>query len=156
MLRKVIFPALVRPLDNAPATVSQSTPPSLDTARLDSIMGLKGKAEDGVYVYGIPRADKVNMSGVDLLPEMDVSTRVSFQPIGGGKAAVIGELVLEKGEVVPVLAALADNGVEVTALHSHMIAEQPRLFYMHCWAVGDAGVKAGAMRKALDKTNSLI
>ncbi|WP_158301457.1 DUF1259 domain-containing protein [Methanocella paludicola] len=148
---------IITPLDGGPATVSQHVPLSqLDTARLDAIIGLQGKAEDGVYAYSVPRADKINMGGVELPPDMDISTRISFQPTGQGKAAVIGEFVLEKSEVSPVLARLADNGVEVTALHSHMINEQPRLFYMHCWAVGDPAVIAGAMRKALDKTNSSV
>jgi hypothetical protein len=149
--------AIIRPLDKSPASTSPGAPVSqLDTARLDAIIGTRGKAEDGVYVYSIPRADKINMGGVELLPDMDISTRVSFQPAGQGKAAVIGEFVLEKSEVGPVLATLSDNGVEVTALHSHMLDEQPRLFYMHCWAVGDPAVIAGSMRKALDKTNSSI
>jgi hypothetical protein len=146
---------IIGPLDKAPATTSPIMPVSkLDMARLDSIIGISGKAEDGVYMYSIPRADKINMSGIELPPDMDVSTRVSFQPIGQGKAAVIGEFVLEKSEVGPVLTTLADNGIEVTALHSHMLTEQPRLFYMHCWATGEATEIAKAMRKALDETNS--
>jgi hypothetical protein len=149
--------AIIRPLETSSGSTSPGTPVSqLDTARLDAIIGTRGKAEDGVYIYSIPRADKINMGGIELLPDMDISTRVSFQPAGQGKAAVNGEFVLEKSEVGPVLATLSDNGVEVTALHSHMLDEQPRLFYMHCWVVGDPAVIAGAMRKALDKTNSSI
>jgi hypothetical protein len=146
---------IVRPLDRSPATTSPGMPVSqLDTATLDTIVGLSGKADDGVYAYSVPRADKINMSGVEMPPDMDVSTRVTFQPLGQGKAAVIGEFVLETSEVGPVLTTLAGNGIEVTALHSHMLTEQPRLFYLHCWATGDATEVAKTMRKALDETNS--
>ena len=102
------------------------------------------------------RADKISMNGTVLSPVMDVSTSVRFQPLGNGDAAVIGEFVLEENEVEPVMQAFLDNGIEVTALHSHMLTEQPRLFYMHCWATGNAEALASAMRQALDKTNSEI
>jgi hypothetical protein len=81
---------------------------------------------------------------------------IHFQPIGNGNAAVIGEFVLEEKEVEPVIRTLTDNCIEVTALHSHMITEQPRLFYMHAWATGNAEELASVMRKALDKTNAEI
>jgi hypothetical protein len=144
-------------LEGSPVSAGKSVPISrLDTAKLDTIMGIGGKADGGVYAYSIPRADKIRMNGVELSPVMDISTEISFQPTGPGKAAVIGEFVLGTDEVEPVLRTLTDNGVEVTALHSHMLTEEPRLFYMHCWASGDATEIAKIMRKALDKANSAI
>jgi len=128
----------------------------INTSKLDRIIGKEGSAEGGDYNFDIGRADKISMNGTVLSPVMDVSTSVRFQPLENGDAAVIGEFVLEENEVEPVMQAFLDNGIEVTALHSHMLTEQPRLFYMHCWATGNAEALASAMRQALDKTNSEI
>lgn len=128
----------------------------INTTELDRIIGDKGSAEGGDYNYEIPRADKIQMNGYTLSPVMDVSTPISFQPLGKGNAAVIGEFALEENEVEPVVRTLTANGIEVTALHSHMITEQPRLFYVHCWATGDAAELAGIMREALNETNIKI
>lgn len=127
-----------------------------EASSLDRIMGVKGEVGDGVYGFSIPRADAITMNGMELAQEMDISSDISFQPLGNGTAAVIGELVLEKSEVGPVMRSLAGNGVEVTALHSHMITEEPRLFYLHCWKVGNATEIAGSLREALDRTNSSV
>jgi hypothetical protein len=144
-------------LESSPVSAGERVPVSqLDTTKLDEIMGIGGKADGGVYAYSIPRADKIRMDGVELSPVMDISTEVSFQPLGPGKAAVIGEFVLETSEAEPVLRTLADNGIEVTALHSHMLTEQPRLFYLHCRATGNATDIAQILRNALDRTNSAI
>lgn len=128
----------------------------INTSKLDRIIGKKGSAEGGDYGFDIDRVDKIRMNGTVLSPVMDVSTMIRFQPLGNGDAAVIGEFVLEENEVDPVMQAFIDNDIEVTALHSHMITEQPRIFYMHCWATGNAEDLASAMRKALDKTNSKV
>ena len=74
-----------------------------------------------------------------------------FQPTGNGKAAITGDFVLTADEVNPVIRALRDNGIEVTALHSHMLDEQPRLYFMHFWANDDAIRLAKGLRAALDK-----
>ena len=82
---------------------------------------------------------------------LGVATSINFQPTGEGKAAVTGDFVLGADEVNPVIKTLRENGIEVTALHSHMIAEQPRLFFMHFWA-NDAAIKlAKGLRAALDQ-----
>ena len=107
-----------------------------------------------MYSYHIPRKDTIAMNGITLLPEMDISTGISFQPTGNGKAAAVGEFVLESSEVGPVIDSMAKNGIEVTALHSHMLTEQPRLFYLHCWATGDAVELARGMHDAISRTNS--
>jgi hypothetical protein len=84
---------------------------------------------------------------------MGVSTAINFQPTGGGKAAITGDFVLRGSEVNPVLRALRDHGIDVTALHSHMIDEEPRLYFMHFWANDDAVTLAKGLRAALDKTH---
>jgi hypothetical protein len=80
-----------------------------------------------------------------------MATGIGFQPTGGGKAAITGDFVLTADEVNPVIKALRANGIEITALHSHMLDEQPRLFFMHFWANDDAIKLARGLRAALDK-----
>jgi len=138
------------------------TPPAsqpaidLDTAQLDQIIGAKGNANGGVYQFGVPRRDPVNESGMQIAPAgpMGLATGINFQPTGGGKAAITGDFVLTAEEVNPVIRALRANGIEVTAIHSHMLAEQPRLIFMHFWANDDALKLARGLRAALDKTAS--
>jgi Domain of Unknown Function (DUF1259) len=85
---------------------------------------------------------------------LGVAIAIGFQPTGGGKAAITGDFVLTEKEVNPVIQALRSNGIEVTALHSHMLDEQPRLFFMHFWANDDAVKLARGLRAAIDKTAS--
>jgi hypothetical protein len=141
------------------ATPSPASPPpaiDLDTAQLDQIIGVKGQANGGVYQFGVPRRDPVSEGGMQLTPAgpLGLATGINFQPTGGGKAAITGDFVLIGDEVNPVIKALRDNGIEVTALHSHMLDEQPRLYFMHFWANDDAVKLAKGLRAALDKTAS--
>jgi hypothetical protein len=142
-----------------PLTAPQAgTPPSidLDTAQLDQIMGAKGQNNGGVYAFGVPRRDPVSENGMQIAPAgpMGLATGINFQPTGGGKAAITGDFVLIAPEVNPVINALRTNGIEVTAVHSHMLNEQPRLIFMHFWANDDALKLAKGLRAALDKTAS--
>ena len=86
---------------------------------------------------------------------MGVAQAINFQPTGSGKAAITGDFVLTGDEVNPVVRALRSNGIDVTAIHSHMLDEQPRLFFLHFWAVDDALKLASGLRAALDKTASV-
>ncbi|WP_407160499.1 DUF1259 domain-containing protein [Bradyrhizobium sp. STM 3557] len=142
-----------------PLTVAMSTAPpavDLDTAQLDQIIGVKGQANGGVYQFNVPRRDPITQEGMQLTPvgPMGVAIGINFQPTGGGKAAITGDFVLTSDEVNPVITALRTHGIEVTALHSHMLDEQPRLFFMHFWANDDALQLARGLRAALDKTAS--
>lgn len=140
---------------SAPASTA---PPAvdLDTAQLDQIIGVKGQANGGVYQFNVPRRDPVTEQGMQLSPvgPLGIATAVNFQPTGGGKAAITGDFVLTGDEVNPVIKALRSHGIAVTALHSHMLDEQPRLFFMHFWANDDAIKLASGVRAALDKTAS--
>jgi Domain of Unknown Function (DUF1259) len=135
-----------------------STPPAIDlnTAELDEIIGAKGNAVGGVYQFGVPRREAITEGGAALTPAgpLGVAIAINFQPTGGGKAAITGDFVLTEKEVNPVLRTLRQNGIEVTALHSHMIDEQPRLFFMHFWANDDATKLARGLRAAIDKTGA--
>jgi hypothetical protein len=137
-----------------PAAPATQPTIDLDTAQLDQIIGVKGQANGGVYQFAVPRRDPVSESGVQLNPvgPLGVATAIGFQPTGGGKAAITGDFVLVGEEVNPVIRALRSNGIEMTALHSHMLNEQPRLFFMHFWANDDALKLARGLRSALDKT----
>ncbi len=146
------------PLTSPPATVGNAPAPSigLDTARLDQIMGVKGQANGGIYQFAVPRGGTISEGGVALSPPapLGVATAINFQPTGGGKAAITGDFVLIGSEVNPVIAALRSHGIEVTALHSHMLTEQPRLFFMHFWANDDAVKLAGGLKAALNETKT--
>ncbi|QPF87465.1 DUF1259 domain-containing protein [Bradyrhizobium genosp. L] len=143
-----------------PLAVAASTasPPAvdLDTVQLDQIIGVKGQANGGVYQFNVPRRDPITEGGMPLTPvgPMGVAIGINFQPTGGGKAAITGDFVLTGEEVNPVIMALRTHGIAVTALHSHMLDEQPRLFFMHFWANDDAVMLAKGLRAALDKTAS--
>src|SRR6185437_10744655 len=136
-----------------PAT---STPPpiDLDTAALDKALGAKGKAVGGVYQFGIPRTDPVNADGMAIPAAMGSADAVNFQPTGDGKAAITGDIVALSDEVVPLITAMRANGIEVTAIHNHMLTDEPRTFFIHFWANDDAVKLAKAMRAALDKTKA--
>jgi len=137
----------------APAAPAAQPAIDLDTAQLDQIIGVKGAANGGVYQFNVPRRDPVSESGMALSPPgpMGVAVAINFQPTGNAKAAITGDFVLAGDEVNPVLRVLRQNGIEVTALHSHMLDEQPRMYFMHFWANDDAVKLAKGLRAALDK-----
>jgi hypothetical protein len=136
---------------SAPArtTPSASTSIELDTAAIDEALGHKGRINGGVYQFSIPRAEPVREHGIEVPEAMGSAIVINFQPTGGGKAAITGDFVLVANEVNPVLRALRTNGIEVTALHNHMLDDEPRLFFMHFWANEDARKLAGGLKAAL-------
>jgi hypothetical protein len=136
------------PLGAAPG---KPEPLDLDTAKVSRILGRTGKVNGGVYQVSVPRAETLREGGMEVPPAMGVATALNFQPTGGQKAAITGDFVLTSSEVNPVIQVLEQNGIEVTALHSHMLDESPRLFFMHFWASDDALKLARGLRAALDK-----
>ena len=146
-------------LSESKTPLAPPTPPAaapaigLDTVQLDQIIGGKGQANGGVYQFAVVRRDAVTENAMTLAPArpLGLATGIGFQPTGNGKAAITGDFVLTADEVNPVIRALRDNGIEVTALHSHMLDEQPRLYFMHFWANDDAIKLAKGLRAALDK-----
>ena len=138
----------------APPTPPAAAPATgLDTVQLDQIIGGKGQANGGVYQFAVVRRDAVTENAMTLAPArpLGLATGIGFQPTGNGKAAITGDFVLTADEVNRVIRALRDNGIEVTALHSHMLDEQPRLYFMHFWANDDAIKLGKGLRAALDK-----
>ncbi|MFL6603562.1 MAG: DUF1259 domain-containing protein [Steroidobacteraceae bacterium] len=138
--------------------MSQPTPapaatPDLDTAGIEKALGYKGNANGGVYQFSIPRAESISEGSMSVPPAMGTAIAINFEPTGSGKAAITGDFVLLGREVNPVLKALRQHGIEVTALHSHMIDDSPHLFFMHFWANDDATKLAQGLRTALDRAN---
>jgi hypothetical protein len=125
----------------------------LDTAAIEKTLGYKGTANGGVYQFSIPRAEAVSERGMAIPASMGTATALNFQPTGGGKAAITGDFVLLGSEVNPILKTLRQHGIEVTALHSHMIDDAPHLFFMHFWANDDAQRLAQGLRAAVDLAN---
>ena len=138
------------------AAAASGPPPAIDfdTAAVDRIMGYKGTNNGGIYGFTIKRATPVKEDGMEVPPAMGSATGINFQPTGGGKAAITGDFVLVGREVNPVLKALRENGIEVTAVHSHMLDEQPRLFFMHFWANDDAQKLAHGLKAAISKMSA--
>jgi len=140
------------------ASAPSSPPPAVDfdIAQIDQIIGAKGQNNGGIYQIGVPRRDPITENGMQLMPSgpMGMNTGIGFQPTGGGKAAITGDFVLLGTEVNPVVKALRSNGIEVTAIHSHMLTEQPRIIFMHFWANDDAIKLARGLRAAINKTAS--
>jgi len=135
-----------------------ATPPAvdLDTAAIDAALGAKGTIAGGVYQVGVPRAEPVMAGGMAVPGPMGGAESINFQPLGGGKAAITGDFILIAKEVNPVMKALRSHGIDVTALHNHMLDDNPRMFFMHFWAHDDlpkllAGLKAALAKVALKK-----
>jgi biotin operon repressor len=137
-----------------PATAPAPQDLGFDAKQVDSAIGYAGKNNNGIYQFAVPRAEKITDGGMPVPPSMGVATAINFQPTGPGKAAITGDFVLIGKEVNPVIKALRQNGIAVTAVHSHMLDEQPRLFFMHFWANDDVVKLAKGLRAALDQTNS--
>jgi Domain of Unknown Function (DUF1259) len=138
----------------SPASTAPAEKISMDVGQIEHILGHSGKTNGGIFQVAVPRSEKILMHGVETPPSMGVATSLNFQPTENGRAAVAGDFVLLAGEVNPVIQALRENGIAVTALHSHMLEEQPRLFFMHFWAEDDAVKLAHGLRAALDHTKS--
>ena len=134
------------PFKPQPPAPAEKTPAV--AARIAEIIGAKGAMSGGVLHFNLPRADvRVTMMGAEIPGAMGMNTALNFQ-LQGEKAAVNGDFMLLGPEVNPVIKALRAHGIEIAALHNHMIDEEPRLFFMHFWAYGDAvslakGLKAG-------------
>ncbi len=137
----------------APATPASPASLALPVADLDKILGATGKANGGVDQFTIARAERINEGEMEIPPSMGVATAINFQPTGSGRAVVTGDFVMTANEVNGVIRALRSGGINVTALHSHMLREEPRLFFMHFWGAGDAVALARTLRSGLDATN---
>lgn len=123
-----------------------------DWSKVEAVLGA-GNQTGNLLKYSFPRNEKLTESGMEMPPSMGMATAIGFQ-IEGNQAAITGDFVLLADEVNPVVRELTANGISVTALHNHMLYDDPRLFMMHFWAVDDPEKLAKGLKAALDKTNS--
>ena len=154
-LAKSLADALSRsktPLTPAPAAAAGSMPQDdLPADQIQQVLGLKGTVSNGVLALAKPRPETIQRMGVVLPPSMGMATAINFQSAGGGKVATTGDFVMIADEVNKVARALRDHDIDIAALHNHMLHGSPDLYFMHFWAVGEAGKVASGLKAALDQ-----
>jgi hypothetical protein len=136
------------------APPAQQPPVDIDVAGVQQALGRQGTRDGGLLKFSIPRKDRIIDDG-HVLPaaSLNLTTGVNFQPVGGGRAAINGDFILTVPEVQKVIQSLRAGNIQIVEVHNHSFTEQPRLFYLHFWAVDDAVNLAKALRPALDATN---
>jgi biotin operon repressor len=141
------------PLTAGPAAPAAAPDLGFDPAVIERVLGRKGKVNGPVYAVSVPRAEPITEAGMVVPDAMGSATAINFQGTGGGKVATTGDFVLIASEVNPVIKALRENGIEVTAVHNHMLSDEPRAFFLHFWANDDAEKVAKGLKAALDQVN---
>ncbi|HWO00021.1 MAG TPA: DUF1259 domain-containing protein [Blastocatellia bacterium] len=129
---------------------------TFDWSKVQDALRIKGNDRGGVLQFGVPRKEKITTAdGTEVPAFMGTATAINFQPTSKG-VAITGDFVLTANEVNPVIRELRKAGIQITALHSHMLDESPRLFFMHFWANDEQVKLARGLRAALEKTNSVL
>ena len=141
------------PLDKPAAAAEEQAPPAWVKTVEDSV-GRKGTLKGGALWYGVPRTDTITMAGMTITPAAGVGEAINFQAADSGNVATTGDFVLTADEVNSVISALQEHNIQVTALHSHMLTEQPRLFFMHFWCVGSPESVGSGIKAALSKVST--
>ena len=134
---------------------SSAQPQAANWTVVDQALGRPGATQpDGVRRYGFPRSDlHVVLDGVTIKPALALGSWLAFQPMGSN-AVVMGDLVLTPEEVNPVMSALLNGGIRVTAVHNHLLRATPQTIYMHVWGKGDPARLAATLREALAQSRT--
>src|SRR5512135_2786418 len=142
---RALFPLLI-----AGAVVSaHAGAQEVDWEKVDAALARKPVVSGDVHRYGFPRTDlSVTLDGVTIKPALALGGWVAFKPMHGD-AMVMGDLVLLETEINPVMTKLIENGLEITAVHNHLLRASPETFYLHVGGVGDPVKLATAIREAL-------
>lgn len=154
-LAKRVKPALdliTKAPGSTPAAPASTAPPAdLDTAKIAQIVGHKGDQSGAVYKITVGRDDlNITEMGAPVNARMGLNTWAAF--VGtNDKAAIAGDVAMLASEVRPVLAALRKNGLEVVAIHQHMLGTQPTIYFLHYWGTGQADALATGFKAALDQ-----
>ena len=154
-LAKQVKPALdlitKAPGSTPPAAAPASKPADLDTAKLAQIVGHEGDQSGAVYKITVGRDDvKITDMGAPINSRMGLNTWAAF--VGtNDKAAIAGDVAMLANEVQPVLKALRQNGLDVVAIHQHMLGTQPTIYFLHYWGTGPADKLATGFKAALDQ-----
>lgn len=130
----------------------------IDGAKIEEITGLKGKLneKEGVFKVSEPRTDvKITVDRWAMPPFMGLTSWAAFSKDRKKEAMVMGDLVLFQDEVNPVMSALFDNGIDVTALHNHFFYDDPKVYFMHISAEGDQMKLSSGVRAAFDKVKDI-
>jgi hypothetical protein len=136
------------PLEKPAAATEEPTQPAW-VKTVEERVGRKGTFKGGILSFGVLRADTITVSGTTIAPAGGVAESINFQAADSANVATTGDFVLNADEVNPVISELQAHHILVTALHSHMLAEQPRLFFMHFWSVGSPESVASGIAAAL-------
>jgi uncharacterized protein DUF1259 len=134
----------------APPAPAPALPPAF-VKTIEDTLGRQGQLNGGVLAFGIPRAESITEGGMTLTAPQGVAEAINFQETTSGQVATTGDFVLKAEEVNPVISALEEHNIQVTALHSHMLTEQPRLFFIHFWAAGNTESVAQGIKAALSR-----
>jgi hypothetical protein len=134
------------PLEKPAAAADEPALPAW-VKTVEDAVARRGTFKGGVLSYAVPRSDTVTMGEMTIVPTAGIGEAINFQAADSGNVATTGDFVLTADAVNQVLSELQGHSILVTALHSHMLTEQPRLFFMHFWSVGSpesvgAGIKA--------------
>ena len=143
------------PLGKPTAGSAEPANPPEWAKTIEETVGHKGNFKGGVLSIGVPRADAISMSGMTITPAQGVAESINFQEADSGKIATTGDFVLTATEVNSVISALEQHHILVTALHSHMLTEEPRLFFMHFWGYGPTQEVAAGIKAALDRVHTM-
>ncbi len=141
------------PLEKPAAAAEEPAPPAWAKTVEDAV-GRKGTVKGGVLSYGVPRNESITMNGTTIAPAAGVGEAINFQAADSGNVATTGDFVLTADEVNPVISELQEHKIQVTALHSHMLTEQPRLFFIHFWSVGSPESVGAGIKAALSKVQT--
>ncbi|MBZ5694179.1 MAG: DUF1259 domain-containing protein [Acidobacteriia bacterium] len=141
------------PLAAPAASPAPAAEPPAWVQTINTTLGATGRWGGGVLSFGIPRAEPVMEDGMALTAAQGAAEAINFQEAGPGQVATTGDFVLIADEVNPVISALLAHNIQITALHSHMLTEQPRVFFMHFWAVGSPESVSQGIKAALDKVH---
>lgn len=150
---KAVFEKIKQVRGKNPGTAPKdSVINTLNIPALDAIMGTKGELSQGVYKYTIGRPDiTLKEHGIGVSSFLGFNTWAAWQG-SSEHAAVCGDFTMLENEVQPVIKTLIENGIEVVAVHNHMVHEKPKIFFLHYWGIGAAGKLAKGLKSALDKT----
>jgi uncharacterized membrane protein len=132
----------------APAPAQAANP--AQWAKVESILGKQGQKKGNVISFGFNRKEKISDGGMEIPPFLGVASPINLQ-MAGGKVAGTGDFVLTANEVNPVIKALLNHHIAVTAVHSHMLTESPRLFFLHFWAYDEPEEVARGLKAALSQ-----
>jgi hypothetical protein len=137
------------------ASSSMDMPQSLDTSKIEQIVGIKGTTKDGEYKVSVPQNDlSVVVDGYRITAPMGLTTWVGFSPMRDG-AMVMGDLIVQEDEVGPVEKAVTDHGLNVTALHNHFVRDSRKVMFMHIFGMGATEQLAQNVRAVFDKVKDL-